>query len=431
MKKRAFVVPWTTLGTEKGHKRDMPTTGCSLAALRHALKHLYDPRALQKNPLARTLQPAGARSAPASLRHTLIKAIESLKPADDLPTQSTAWRIYEILHYRYVEQCSQEEVADQLGLSVRHVKREQGRAVEVLAERLGEQFGIEIRTGAEPAQPAPSVAPEEEMSAVESEPRWLAESPPGGPVELAAVLPAVLDLVRPIAARYGVHLQVSAGGSLPPLAVRPVVVRQILISLLCVAIRQTAGGKLTLSARPRRWGIEVEIQGSGCRQQAQLSDEDDANLVMALKLATACGGKLLLPENPRHFAASLLLPAAEQVVVLVIDDNPDTVRLLQRYATGTRYLLLGAQDPEQAFSLARQNPPQAIVLDVMMPDVDGWELLGRLKQHPLTSGIPVVACTILAQEELAISLGVSAFLRKPVNRRDFLAALDRVLSFES
>jgi CheY-like chemotaxis protein len=63
---------------------------------------------------------------------------------------------------------------------------------------------------------------------------------------------------------------------------------------------------------------------------------------------------------------------------------------------------------------------------VMMPQVDGWKLLGRLREHPLTREIPVVVCTILAQEELAWTLGASGFVKKPVRQRAFLAALDRV-----
>ena len=115
----------------------------------------------------------------------------------------------------------------------------------------------------------------------------------------------------------------------------------------------------------------------------------------------------------------------ERFPVLVIDDNADALQLLQRYASGTRYQVFGARDPEQAIRLAEQLLPQIIVLDVMMPKLDGWEVLGRLQHHPVTGHIPIVVCTILAQEELALSLGASAFLRKPVSRQAFLDALDR------
>jgi CheY-like chemotaxis protein len=68
-----------------------------------------------------------------------------------------------------------------------------------------------------------------------------------------------------------------------------------------------------------------------------------------------------------------------------------------------------------------------VLLDVMMPEVDGWELLGQLRQNPATSHLPVVVCTILPQEELARSLGANAFLQKPISRDDFLRVLDELL----
>ena len=63
-----------------------------------------------------------------------------------------------------------------------------------------------------------------------------------------------------------------------------------------------------------------------------------------------------------------------------------------------------------------------------MPHIDGWEMLGRVREYPPTSKIPVVVCTILAQRDLALLLGASDFLRKPFTRTDLLAALDRQIA---
>jgi CheY-like chemotaxis protein len=63
----------------------------------------------------------------------------------------------------------------------------------------------------------------------------------------------------------------------------------------------------------------------------------------------------------------------------------------------------------------------------MMPRVDGWELLARLRQHPITAEIPVIICSVLADEELAHSLGATAVVRKPVTKQAFLTALDRAI----
>jgi CheY-like chemotaxis protein len=64
------------------------------------------------------------------------------------------------------------------------------------------------------------------------------------------------------------------------------------------------------------------------------------------------------------------------------------------------------------------------VLDVMMPEVDGWKVLAQLRQHPATADLPILVCTILPQEEIALDMGASGFHSKPVTRQQFLAALD-------
>ena len=122
------------------------------------------------------------------------------------------------------------------------------------------------------------------------------------------------------------------------------------------------------------------------------------------------------------------VPAKERIPVLVIDDNADTLRLLERYLSNSRYRFLGTPDPAQAVDLAEKQSPRIIVLDVMLPGVDGWELLGRLRQHPKTCDIPTIVCTILPQEQLALDLGATEFIRKPVSRQALLSALDRQLS---
>ena len=59
----------------------------------------------------------------------------------------------------------------------------------------------------------------------------------------------------------------------------------------------------------------------------------------------------------------------------------------------------------------------------MLPGIDGWELLGRIRSDPALREIPVIVCTVLPQEELAMALGAAAFVRKPINRQEFLAVL--------
>jgi len=122
---------------------------------------------------------------------------------------------------------------------------------------------------------------------------------------------------------------------------------------------------------------------------------------------------------------SLWLQVAERYSVLFIDDNDDSLRLMQRYLTGTQFAFYGACDPEQVIGLAEECAPRVILLDIMLPEIDGWELLGRLRAHPTLGGVPVIISTILPHQQLAASLGAAGFLRKPVSREALLQALDQ------
>ena len=110
--------------------------------------------------------------------------------------------------------------------------------------------------------------------------------------------------------------------------------------------------------------------------------------------------------------------------MLVVDDHAETIDLLKRCLEGTGYRMIATHEPQRALGLALEEQPCAILLDVMMPDMDGWEVLTRLKQHEATAAIPVIVCTVLDQSELALSLGAYAFVRKPIRREALLALLD-------
>ena len=81
-------------------------------------------------------------------------------------------------------------------------------------------------------------------------------------------------------------------------------------------------------------------------------------------------------------------------------------------------------DGEPLLALLRDFPGGTAQL---RPVVDGWEVLARLREHPATYGVPIVVCTILAQEDLAMLLGAADFVRKPINQQSLLSALDRQL----
>ncbi len=118
--------------------------------------------------------------------------------------------------------------------------------------------------------------------------------------------------------------------------------------------------------------------------------------------------------------------------VLVVDDDRTTTLLLKRVIERTgRYEVREENFGEQAVAAAREFMPDLIFLDVMMPNLDGSEVAGQLKDNPITSRIPVVFLTsIVTEEDVANSEGIiagSRFIAKPVDAAQVVECLDELL----
>ena len=113
--------------------------------------------------------------------------------------------------------------------------------------------------------------------------------------------------------------------------------------------------------------------------------------------------------------------------VLVIDDDPDSRALLTHYLEGFGCRVSEAASAGEGVSKARRDPPDLLTLDLMMPDLDGWDTLQILKQDPNLRDIPVVVISAVAAEERGRLLGAVDLLSKPIEREDLLRVLWRNL----
>ena len=389
--------------------------------LHDALNHLYNADQLRNSPLAELFGVARRFDTSSAVRKILADSIESIRPASSEPDQSRSWRIYESLYCCYVQQLNQQVVADQLCISARQLRREQHRALEVLADQLWQKFNLDAALESEGKKRPDDQSMMEELA-------WLRDTQSTDPARLEMELASVLDLTRSMAFRTRVEILNKVGSDLPDLALHPVVLNQLLVSLIGTAIQRAANGDLMISARLTRSMIELELSvqtvGTGSLSEEELTSA----LKVTADLARMSGCWLILPSDHSSFNTRLLLPTREQLPVLVVDDNEDTLELLKRFAAGSRYRLITTRDSDQVFQLAEKYTPIAIVLDIMMPKENGWMVLGRLKQTPSIREIPVIICTILAQEKLALSLGAAQFLKKPVTRATFIQSLDQVVA---
>jgi len=397
--------------------------------VRRVLHHLYTPLELLKSPLIKLFALEQHTHPPSALRRTLLDGVQRLKPDTQTPLQTKEWRAYQVLQQRFQEQFTQQEVAADLGLSIRHLRREETLAIQLLADYLwrtyrpaGYSQWVESskRKG---DQAAPS------MPAWRDEMAWLQGSLPSEPVAVVELLHAVLQLVQPLAEQAQATIHFKAAEHLLLVDVQRTTLRQALLHILTAAIHRAPCGQVSVTVQAEQQSLQIEIQA---RQNSPASPRPDEeiweHLTLAQQLSQLSLGVLTVVQaesSASPFIVQLRLPMVERIPTLIIDDNADTRQLLQRYLVNSRYHFIGVADPRQVLAYVEKYHPQVIVLDVMLPEIDGWELLGRLREHPVTRNAPLIVCTILPQEQLALALGATAFVRKPISQRAFLAVLDR------
>jgi CheY-like chemotaxis protein len=394
--------------------------------IRQALNHLYNPDQLRKNPLVEWFGFSARYDAPSTLQQTLIDAIQSLRPGPYEPAQSEARKTHEILLMRYIQQFNQQEVAHHIGVSERQFRREQDRAINILSDYLWKKYA--------PAEEPPAAAEEPLQSSAASreidiEWGWIQAAHTERVSNVAQFIRGVLDLIRPVAEQYQAQIRFEPP-DLPDLAVHPVACRQVLLNLLRIAIAHAHRNEVRLQIEPAGTMLALTITacpGTDCPEEMPFSQEDYL-FQIALRLAELSRGTLTVVDTAGTYQAQLLLPVVDGVSVLVVDDNHDIIELLKRYTSGTRYRVTGLEDPTQVFETIETCGARIVILDVMMPKIDGWELLGRLRQHPMTSHLPVIILSVLAQDDLALSLGARALVVKPVTQERLLAVMDQVFA---
>ncbi|MCB0055059.1 MAG: response regulator, partial [Caldilinea sp.] len=246
-------------------------------------------------------------------------------------------------------------------------------------------------------------------------------------VLLREAIDDVLLLAQPLAHQQNVTLDIELPETLANLPVSQLALRTIVPTLLTMAIARAGRAPVVVSAlhadRPNFLCIECNVSDP---EQAPLSTKERDTINTMQEVASFYEAAIDFSKPSEHgFTMSLLLPVPAQLSVLVIDDNADWLELVERYASGSHYRIVATREPAAAPALADKLQPALILLDVMMQNVDGWQVLNELLQKPSTAHIPVILCTILPLEEMAISLGATGFLQKPVSQQQFLELLDR------
>ena len=118
--------------------------------------------------------------------------------------------------------------------------------------------------------------------------------------------------------------------------------------------------------------------------------------------------------------------SGDEPLVLVVEDDINSSELLTVTLTGAGYRVIPTRNGREALAVAKRLKPFAITLDIMMPGMDGWDVLKYLKYDPETSNIPVIVISMLDETEVGFSLGVADYFVKPVEKRTLVAALNNL-----
>jgi CheY-like chemotaxis protein len=388
-----------------------------VAALRTALMQLDDLLGLRQNPLMPIFTKEQDPANPIELQRVLLDAIESLN--DEPAVGST--RHYDILYYRYLEQLNQTDVAFQLGISVRQLRREQNNAIEYLADRLWRQFGLESKPNQSVEESSSAQQPND--TAIQKEIAWLSREFRSEPSQVQVELDKALAGVDILAKHHDVTLYLESPSVSLLVPVPPLAFRQALLTVLSTVVTHCSCKEIILTLTQSQTELLITLRHPGSGEAARLGEEATISLHTASQILAPFNG--MVESGPG--SVDISVPLLESTPILVIDDNPDARQLLQRYAANSRFRIITSGKADEAIEMAQQHEPKALILDIMMPEIDGWDLLTRWHHHPATEGIPVAVCTILPQEELSHLLGATIFIQKPVNRDSFLEALETLV----
>jgi signal transduction histidine kinase/CheY-like chemotaxis protein len=276
-----------------------------------------------------------------------------------------------------------------------------------------------------------------------------------GPVEIGNVIDDVRATVEPLARSKSIALNIETSPNLRLIA-DAAKVRQMLLNLVSNAIKFThSGGQIDIRSRAvESWAeIAVTDTGIGIAQQdlghlftefhrldsSPGPQQEGTGLGLALtrRFAQLHGGQVSVEsELGKGSTFTLRLPLQSlppevastdlsRPLVLVVDDNPHAAEILARHLHTGGFRIEIAHTGADALTMARELKPVAITLDILLPEVDGWEVLSRLKADEATRNIPVVVVSVVDNPALGRALGALDYFVKPVDGKALLSRLSQ------
>lgn len=244
-------------------------------------------------------------------------------------------------------------------------------------------------------------------------------------------------------------------------------VHQILQNLISNAVKFTNEGRVTITATSKESNILISVEDTGIgidsedlkyifsefRQvdgsSSRSFEGTGLGLAIAMKSAALIDGKIDVestksqgscfkitlpiswqgmknPLVPRGGSPHHTLQRPDLKTVMIVDDDQYTAQKIANYLKGAQYNTLIASSGKQALEMAKQNDIFAITLDIVMPDIDGWEVIQQLKNNASTSEIPVIIISVSDDQKTGFALGATDFITKPVDQNKLVQTLNNL-----
>ena len=297
---------------------------------------------------------------------------------------------------------------------------------------------------------------------------------------LGATVDGIIGIVKVLANKKNILLNYEIDPALKEIEADPKHFKQVLYNLLSNAVKFTQeGGTVNLravlsqgagqvgmnlvqiSVSDTGIGIAPEDYGKVFSEFQQIDDsysrqQEGTGLGLALskRLVELNGGEIWFSsEKGKGSTFTFTIPlvyspdsAAEEIVtcagavedggnggpgrelVLVIEDEPRSAELISIYLAQAGYRVACAADGEEGLRLAGELQPSAITLDIMLPKMDGWQVLNALKENPVTREIPVIVSSMVDEKIMAYDLGAVDYVLKPLNRQELIVKLEALKS---
>lgn len=369
--------------------------------VKKALENLYDFPSLQQNPLTIAIQQQNSPQTqlPAhQLRRELMEAIEQLNPQQD-NTNSGVTRLYNLVHLHYVGGMTIQEVAHELGISTRQVYRDLRRGQENISAIIWFHHQQRVNTSTKPqAHDLPI------LTGTISE------------VKLQDLITHALRATQKLAEKSAVAISQDMPQNPVMRPTNQAAAQQILIHLLSQTIQQLSPQALHITLQQN---MHIVFEMHGTTHSTLKIDE------VILHLMQQLFWKIQHYQDDKTVRITLRTNTAG-TSILIIDDNEGLLDLVKRYLGNADYHTHTANNGADGLDLAERLLPDGIIMDLMMPDMDGWEVLQRLRTLPNTQKIPVVICSVIKDPELAYTLGADKFIAKPIEKDELLLTLQEL-----